>query len=114
MAELESGKVANEKVTTYTVKKEDGTQMVEKIVQNKDTGEVKRFVDNEEVKIEEAQEKKPVVVQYHPGNEGLINIKLMEMVINQLKEMNYYVRQLAEKSGDISDKKVKEAIENNG
>jgi len=110
---LESGMVDNKKTTTYTVTKEDGTKMVETVVKNKETGEVKHFVDGEEVKengnVEKKESSSPLV-RYTVGNGELLQIKLLEMIVNQLKEINYYVRRLAEKSTDINDDKVREAI----
>lgn len=113
---IETGTVLNEKVTTYTGTKDDGNKMTEKITLNKDTGEVSREVDG--VKIEPAlpnrsQSPKQVIVSYAAGNGEFIIVKLLDAILKQLKETNYYVRELAEKSHIvIDDEKVKEAINN--
>ena len=114
--------VDNKKTTTYTVTKEDGTKMVETVVKNKETGEVKHFVDGEEVKAEEQEsgnvekkespkkESSSPLVRYNVGNGELLQIKVLEMIVNQWKEINYYVRRLAEKSADKDGDKVRKAI----
>lgn len=113
MTELESGKVANEKVTTYQGKDKDGKEITEQVTKNKDTGEITRKVDGQEVK-EEPIEKKPTIIQYQMGNGEFILVKQQEMMINQLKEMNFYLRKLAEKEGLLDDNKLKEELKKDG
>lgn len=95
---LESGNVKNEKRTTYKVTDEEGKQHVEEVILNKDTGEVTRKLDGKEVeepKKQEEQKKQPAVLRYSPSNADFIMIKQLEMLINQQKEISYYLRKLA-------------------
>lgn len=104
---LESGVSPGIKQTTYTATKKDGTKMVEKITKDKESGEItSHTVDGEEV--EKKPKKQPTVLQYSPSNAEFIQIKLLEMISNQLKEINYYLRLQVEDK--IDDKKVEEEI----
>jgi len=110
---LESGKVENQKTTTYVGKDKDGNEIREEVKLNKDTGEVTRKVNGEEVKPEEKKENKkkdPVVLQYSPSNGEFLIIKLLQMLVHQQKEVAYYLRMLAKDK--IDDEELKELLYN--
>lgn len=95
---------------TYTVKTEDGKTMTEQVTKNKDTNDIKRNLDGKHIKpsLDDKDILKPTTVSYVQGNGDMMQILILKQILNQLKEMNYYLR--LQVKDDIDDKKVLEAI----
>ena len=113
---FESGQVENQTKTTYTGKDKDGKVIREEVVKNKETGEVTRTVNGKPVENTKpvdgkqdfelnalGENKKPALLEYRQSNGEFITIKLLEMIVNQLKELNYRLAKVEEKKEESQD-----------
>ena len=93
---IESGKSNNEKITELKATDEEGKAHTERVVKDKDTGEIKSHtVDGKEVEAPKPPEK----IRYVESNFEPMMILVLNQILNQLKEMNYYMSFLEKKDG---------------
>ncbi len=120
---VESGQVANKKVTEYKVKDENGKIHSERVEYDKDKKEViRRTLNGKEVeKVKKEEEKEVNPVPYIPDSKGngelfIINrldmlFSSLKLILNQLTEMNYYI---CKAYGDETDIERINKLINNG
>jgi len=105
MSNVESGKVDNKKVTEYKGKTDDGKPLVEKVTKNKDTDEIKREVNGEEMLESEETNKIPNSIRLNTGNFEALLISQLNTIIGELKGIRYYTGYLEKKIDSLSSEK---------
>lgn len=109
---LESGIVGNTVQETRTMKNKDGSKTVESVKLNTDTGELlSHTIDGKEVEKETKDKPTPTAkVTYQQSNFEPLLIILLNKILNQLAETNYYLKQHFDKENEYSTKEVRNHI----